>query len=327
MRLLVVLLVVFMTLTVNAQDDELPESPVQRCMNLGNMLEAPNEGDWGVRVEEDYLATIADAGFDTVRIPVRWSNHADETAPYTIDETFMERVHEVVDWALEADLKVILNVHHYEEIMSNPQAHTERLEALWRQIAESFTDYPDTVIFELLNEPFNEIGHTLWNALYPDLIAVIRESNPERLLLFGGDMWNSAYSLDNLILPEDTDNLIVTFHFYEPFTFTHQGAEWTDGADAWLGTTFGSAADMTLIQTTFDKVQAWGIEHQMPIILGEFGAYSRAPMESRLLYTETVRQAAEERGFGWCYWEFASGFGIYDPVSHQFNELLLTLID
>ena len=93
---------------------------IRNCVNMGNMLEAPIEGEWGTVVAEHYFSAIAEAGFDTVRIPIHWSGHTDTRAPYTIDPIFLARVDEVIGWALDANLQVILNVHHYYEIMDTP---------------------------------------------------------------------------------------------------------------------------------------------------------------------------------------------------------------
>lgn len=297
---------------------------INRCVNLGNMLEAPNEGDWGLSVEESYMTTIAEAGFDSVRIPIRWSGHVDDNN--IIDETFLNRIYEVVDWALSADLTVIINVHHYEAMMNNPEDEFENLVSLWEQIDSAFTVYPDTVVFELLNEPNNNLDYRLWNDYYPQLINLIRENNPTRVLIVGGDNWNSPDALENLVLPDDTDNLLLTFHFYDPFEFTHQGADWTVGSDDWLGTTFGSDEDYAFITDIFDDVDAWSEDNDVDVLLGEFGAYLRADLDSRILYTQAVRELAEERGMGWCYWEFGAGFGIYDTQAQAFNELYEALI-
>lgn len=320
---LIVLCLLFPLVVTAQHDTEETDLSLNRCINLGNMLEAPAEGEWGLRVEESYFETIADAGFDSVRIPIRWSTHQDGEA---IDETFLSRIYEVLSWALDADLDVIINVHHYEEMMSNPEDEFDNLMTLWEQIALAFADYPDSVLFELLNEPHDNLDYRLWNEYYPQLIEVIRRTNPTRLIIVGGDDWNSASALDNLVLPRDTDNLIVTFHFYEPFEFTHQGAEWVEDSEEWMGTTFGSAADYRVINNTFDEVRAWGAARNVPIFLGEFGAYSRADFEQRIAYTQAVREAAEERGIAWCYWEFASTFGIYDPETETFNGLYPALI-
>ena len=301
-------------------------APFGKCVNLGNMLEAPNEGEWGLSVEEDFFSTIANAGFDAVRIPTKWSNKAGNTAPYTISPTFFARMDEVIGWALDAGLQVILNIHHYDEIMVSPDTHTARVIAIWSQIASHYAAYPDTLAFELLNEPFGELTDAKWNALFPQLITTVRATNPTRRIVFGGTWWNSYHTLDELVLPVDKSNLIATFHYYLPFEFTHQGAEWVDGSDAWLGETWGLGTDYQNIFNDFDWVRQWSEANEIPILLGEFGSYYKADQASRLLYTEAVRLAAEDNGFSWCYWEFAAGFGIYDNNTDQFNDLLPMLI-
>ncbi len=303
------------------------EAPrLNRCVNLGNMLEAPREGEWGLVVQQDFLVQMADAGFDTVRIPVKWSGHADQDAPYTIEPAFMRRVQQVVDWALAQDLQAVLNIHHYDEMAQNPAAHEARLIGLWQQIAAHFADYPAALVFELLNEPNTALTADRWNALYPQLIETVRASNPTRQIIFGPVNWNSLYALDELELPDDRSNLIVTFHYYEPFQFTHQGAEWVDGSGAWRGTIWGTRADYRRLDEDFAAVKAWAETHQVPVWLGEFGAYSAADPTSRRLYTQAVRESAEANGIGWCYWELASGFGIYDARTQQFNDLYRALI-
>src|SRR5512143_3086392 len=111
--------------TLTTVNSPVPSS-LQRGINLGNMLEAPREGDWGLRVQEDYFDWIKEAGFDFVRLPVRWSTHAQQSAPYAIDAAFFARVDEVVNWALERDLAIIVDFHHYEEIMPKPRENEER---------------------------------------------------------------------------------------------------------------------------------------------------------------------------------------------------------
>jgi endoglucanase len=325
MRSIVMIIVLMMWSGMTIQAGNTP-APFGRCVNLGNMLEAPNEGEWGLVVQEDFFATIADAGFTAVRIPTKWSGHADANPPYTIHPTFLVRITEVVNWALDAGLQVILNIHHYDEIMVTPDAHTARVIALWEQIATHFSAYPDALAFELLNEPFGALTDAKWNALYPQLITTIRQTNPTRRIVFGGTWWNSFDTLDELILPADKSNLIATFHYYLPFEFTHQGAEWVDGSNAWLGQTWGTPADYQTIMTDFDWVRDWADANHIPILLGEFGAYYKADQASRLLYTEAVRMTAEAHDFSWCYWEFAAGFGIYDVNTNQFNDLYPMLI-
>lgn len=309
-----------------AQGPSTPPTPsVQRCINFGNMLESPNEGEWGLTVEEDYFRTVADAGFDTVRLPVSWSTHADTQAPYTIDPTFFVRIDEVIGWALAADLQLILNIHHYWEMSVAPTDHLPRLLGLWQQIATHYADYPPTLLFEAMNEPNDQLTPLLWNTMQAEVIDTIRQSNPTRTIVVGGGNWNAVSSLWLLELPAD-DHLLATFHFYEPFTFTHQGAEWADGMDAYLGTPWGSDEERLFLAAQLEMAAAWGAVRDIPILLGEFGAYWRADMDSRLAWTSAVREAAEQNNLGWCYWEWAAGFGIYDRETGQLNEIYTALM-
>src|SRR5262245_19527685 len=106
-----------------------------RGINLGNALEAPEEGAWGVTLKADYFREIKKAGFDTVRLPVNWPAHAKADAPYTIDPKFAERVDWAIDQALTHQLNIVVNVHHYRALDADPDPHVPRLVGLWEQIA------------------------------------------------------------------------------------------------------------------------------------------------------------------------------------------------
>jgi endoglucanase len=262
-------------------------------------------------------------GFATVRIPVRWSAHAATSPPYAIDTVFLNRVTTVVRQARSAGLMVVLNMHHYEEIFTDPQGQRDRFLALWRQIATQFRAFPDSLVFEVLNEPHDSLTPDLWNEFFRDALAVIRESNPDRYVMIGTAVWGGVSSLDRLLLPVDS-HLILTFHYYLPFEFTHQGAEWVSGSDAWLGTTWGTSQDSAAVRRDFDAARSWATQHDIPVFMGEFGAYSRAAMDDRVAWTRFVAREAERRGFSWAYWEFDFGFGAY--TNGQWNELHGALI-
>ena len=302
----------------------IPTITLQRGINFGNMLEAPNEGDWGLTVKEEYFLLVKEAGFDFVRLPIRWSTHATQEAPYAIDPTFFARIDEIVNWALQRDLKIILNIHHYQEIMSDPWGNKNRYLAIWKQIAEHYQNAPSTVLFELLNEPHDQLDAGLWNQYFVESLAVVRATNPGRDVIVGPVFWNSHLWLSSLDIPAD-EHLIATFHYYLSFQFTHQGAEWVEGSYPWLGTTWDATdAEKAEITAHFDLVADWARKHHgVRILLGEFGAYSKAPQDSRLRWMEFVRSEAERHGFAWSYWEFASGFGIYDPYTKVWREELL----
>jgi len=298
---------------------------LQRGVNMGNMLEAPNEGDWGVFVQKEYFDLIKNADFDFIRLPVRWSGHADKSRPYTIDPVFLSRVDQVVDWALARNLRIIIDLHHYNEISDDPWGERNTFLSIWKQIAEHYKTYPPTVIFELLNEPNSLLQASLWNQYLGQALTIIRNSNPTRDVIIGPVQWNSFTFVSELDLPNDP-HLVATFHYYLPLDFTHQGLdEVIKGSGRWLATIWTATDDEKAeIVRNFDYVADWSKRHgNIPILLGEFGVYSRAPQDSRIRWTMFVREQAEAHGFAWSYWEFGSTFGVYDPAAEAWHRDLL----
>ncbi|OHB48757.1 MAG: endoglucanase [Planctomycetes bacterium GWF2_41_51] len=296
-----------------------------RGINFGNALEAPKEGEWGVTLKQEYFEIIKKAGFDSVRIPIRWSSHAMEQSPYTIDPNFFKRVDWAVKNALHNNLYVMINMHHYMELMEEPNAHSERFLALWKQVAEHYKDYPNSVLFEPLNEPHNALTSELWNPLLEKAIAVIRESNPQRTIVVNPAHY--ASDIDRLVLPESDRNTIVSFHYYMPMEFTHQGAEWTPETKDLSGITWkATEEEKQAVDNHFNKAEDWSKKYNRPINVGEFGAYYKAGAYDRIRWTGYVANSAIRRGFSFHYWEFCSGFGVYDPQRNEWKSNLLNAI-
>jgi endoglucanase len=300
-----------------------------RGINLGNMLDAPVEGQWGVKLEPAYIDK-AGAAFNTVRLPVRWSNHAARTADATLDPAFAQRVDSAVDALLAKGVYVIVDMHHYSQLSGDavhpqeapvdPAVMEERLVNMWRQIAQRYKDRPPKLLFELLNEPHGRLNGEAWNTLAPKVLAAVRASNPSRTVLIGPGEWNSIAELPKLRLPADR-NLIVAVHNYDPFPFTHQGVEWLPKPFP-TGVRCCDAAQRKQVTDALDAAVKWSRDKGYPLHLGEFGTYEAVDMPSREAYARMVRDEAERRGIGWTYWEFAASFGIYSPKTGQWIEPL-----
>ena len=159
-----------------------------RGINLGNALDTGGEGGSRFWLREQNFADVREAGFNTVRLPVRWSAHADESWPYTIDSDFSTRVDWAIGNALARDLNVVLNVHHYHELQNAPRAHQARFVALWEQISARYADRCARLYFELLNEPREALTAEVWNGLLADALAAVRVRNPDR----GYGAWSSS---------------------------------------------------------------------------------------------------------------------------------------
>lgn len=296
--------------------------PIQRCVNLGNALEAPREGEWGYRIREQDLLLIEQAGFDSVRLPVKWSAHAADTPPYTLDPAILNRVESVVDTAISLGLFVVLDVHHYNELMEDPETHTPRLVAMWTQIADRFVDYPDSLIFEIINEPHGALmtpGRI--DSINAEVHAVIRVRSPERWIVVGGGEWGWVDGLLKTDPPIDSRTM-ATFHHYGPYEFTHQGAEWLDDAPP-AGAVWGTARERAQLERMFDLGVDFRDRTGLPIFLGEFGVVETADLRERAEWTSAVREAAEARDFAWCHWDYAAAFPLYDIEAEQWIQPML----
>jgi endoglucanase len=304
-----------------------------RGINFGNMFDSPlANGDWGVAPDkaDDYLRFVtlaADAGFKHIRVPVRWSNHASADAAAVIDPVFAARVDALIDAGLARGLYVMLDVHHYRQLDGDALDKGEfrvaddvvelRYLNMWRQISQRYANRSSRLLFELYNEPHGKQNAT-WNTLMSRALRVVRLTNPERVVVVGPTHWNNANSLRDLRLPADS-NLLVTVHNYEPFKFTHQGAEWVSPPLP-IGSTCCDAAQRSEALRALDLAAQWSQANHYPVHVGEFGSYQAAPLESRVAYTRMMRDAMEARQLPWTYWELASGFGLYDPITNAWRK-------
>jgi len=286
--------------------------PIGRCINLSNVLEAPKEGEWGKPVEDGDFAFIADAGFKTVRIPINWAAHAKGAAPYSIDKAFMARVHHVVQAATDNHLNVIINVHHFSSMMTDPDAHYDRLAGIWAQISLEFSDAPTSVWFEILNEPQKKLNNKNIIFYLKPSLENIRKNNPNRPVIIGGEDWSSLNSLSDLNIPSDP-YLVPTFHYYTPFDFTHQGAHWVKSAPP-FGRRWGSREDKEILDRDVARAEAYMDRTGRAPFIGEFGAQddAKVPIADRIRYYGAVSGAFASAGIQSCAWGYASGFRLRD---------------
>lgn len=288
-----------------------PAVRVGKCINISNTLEAPHEGAWAPPVAEDDFKIIRAAGFKTVRIPVAWASHAEAAPPYTIEPAFLARVHHVVDLATASGLQAILDFHNYTAFEQNAEGERQRFVGLWDQVARSFSGAPPTVWFELLNEPHDQLVNANLPGLYAPALAAIRASNPTRVVVVGPE-WNNLDKLIAYTLPDDP-NVVPSFHYYDPFKFTHQGARWPDLVPP-LGKGFGSAEDKAELDTTLAKVAKYMADTGRVPFVGEYGAQddARVPLNLRVRYYGIVSTAFASLGVDSCAWGYRRGFRLRD---------------
>ncbi|MCT4542198.1 MAG: glycoside hydrolase family 5 protein [Vallitalea sp.] len=297
--------------------------PFHKCMNIGNALDSPKNIKWDVELKNEYFDLIKNAGFDSVRIPVRFSDYAKDQPNYKLEENFMKEVDEYIDYAISKDLVVILDLHHFSELMKEPDKYKNCFLRIWEQLSQRYQNHSDKLVFEILNEPNKNLKYYIWNKYLNEAIRIVRKTNKYRLIIIGSTGFSSLDNLKYLKLPKDK-NLIATFHFYEPNEFTFQGNVYHEGFEhlkniPWSGTDSQSK----YIKERFSKVKKWADENRIIVFLGEFGVNKNAPQKDRVVWVENVRKTAEEMGFAWGYWEFCSEFGVYDTKRSCWNEFLL----
>ncbi len=304
----------FATSAASAQQSEANPAPafeMQRCVNMGNSLDGERGSDWRKSINPSDFLRIKAAGFDTVRIPARWGDYSGPAPDYLIEPAFMAEVDAAVQAALAADLKVILNIHHFNELMEDPRGEMKKLLAMWRQIAPHFADAPDRLWFEALNEPSHNLNGDLMRAAQTTSVLAIRESNPDRIIILGGEEWSGLTSLPTNIAPPDS-NIVYTFHYYDPFDFTHQYADWLEDEMPTKKRSWGSRRDKEELEAAAEYAAAFREAVGHPVFVGEFGANDPINAKDRVKWAGAVRAAMEDKDIPWCLWSFSNTFALYD---------------
>lgn len=268
------------------------------------------------RFQWRHFTEIRRGGFDFVRLNLQAFRFMDSNN--RLDPVWLAKLDDVLREAEKAGLGVIVDEHDFDACSQDVDVCRTKLSAFWTQVAPRFAGAPRNVAFELLNEPHDKLNGDVWNGLFAEELAIVRKTNPTRIVVVGPTHWNSLKDLPLLKLPPDP-NLLVTFHYYEPFHFTHQGAKWVPEVTNLHGITWGSPAERAALRADFDTVAAWSAANRRPILLGEFGAYDKSgtPMNLRVAYTSAVRCEAERHQFGWAYWQFDSDFIAWDMAKDQ----------
>lgn len=321
----------------------------RRGINLGNALDAPAEGAWGVTLDEAHFELASALGFDHVRLPVRFSRSSPEP-PYTLDAALLRRV----DWALDRahahGLGVVLDWHHDDALTRDPGAHEARFLSGWAQLADRYAERPDSVRFELLNEPHDALDARRWGALAARAAAVVRARDGSRVLVIDSTDWASPDALAALEVPRD-GRVVASFHMYAPHLFTHQGARWlgpeydargvvfpgpparpptrpavsAPWVEAWLRRherepAATNPSSHAVIDAALDLAVAFTARTGVNVYMGEFGAVDAADAASRARWLVAVREGAERRGLGWAYWDNGGEFALLRPRERAWVE-------
>ncbi|WP_344979799.1 glycoside hydrolase family 5 protein [Compostibacter hankyongensis] len=287
------------------------------------------------------LALMRQLGFTTVRLPVSFDHWTSRKAPYVIEERrYFAAIDSILSWAGEYGLKVIIDDHHGAlDDSARVMQELPRLEAIWRQVATRYKDTdPERVFFELYNEP-HQISSEAWKTCALQLLKTVRDIAPHHTLIIGGESWNSIDGLLKMgVLPDD--NIIYTFHFYDPFLFTHQGASWAgkkETANTGIPFPYDASAMPPLnplskgtwgehnynaysvegqaasLRKKLEAAKAFSDKFKVPVFCGEWGSYKKYPdPASRVRYMATIKGLLEALHIPFAYWEWDQSFSFFD---------------
>lgn len=288
---------------------------MQKGINLGNTFEPPTEAGWNnPKAQEYYFDMYRDAGFDCVRIPVRWDSYTGKTAPFKVTDTYMNRIEQVVDWGLERGLFIVINSHHDDWIKTSyTETNKARFDSIWSQIAVRFKNKSEKLVFEIINEPHG-LTKEQNDDLHARVLSIIRKTNPTRLVIFQGHNWGGSDELVAAAIPNDK-YVIGSFHSYDPYLFGLEGQG-----------TWGSASDYATLESKFKNVSNWSVKNNIPVFLGEFGSLKKCDFNSRMRHYRAYVELSQKYGFACMAWDDGGDFRILERQQKTWDEVKDILI-
>jgi endoglucanase len=274
-------------------------------------------------------------GFKSLRLPVAFSHFESE---HILVEQLFTHIDNFVKQCSLYGFKVIIDYHNGNLNNSNYNTETSKLIELWTKLTKRYAHVNhDVLFFELYNEP-PHMDPQIWKDAVYNIVTAIRKIDKERTLIIGASNYNSIYELSRFVRLAD-ENVVYTFHFYEPFLFTHQGAEWIGDQESTIGVPFPYSAqkfpELNIKakntdgeknynkypidgneQSVKDKLQIvknWSNKYYVPILCGEYGAYNKyADVYSRCRYIKTVRQVLKALSIPGMMWDYNGSFSIFN---------------
>jgi len=332
-----------------------PTPPFSRGVNLTSWFQAggPRNIPFTKFTKEDF-EDIQSLGCDVIRLPINLHAMNTGTSDYELDPLFLMFLDSAVMWAEDLGIYLIIDNHTFDPAVNTDPAVGDILVKVWVQLASRYESSSDKILYEVLNEPHG-IADAIWGDIQQRVIDTIRTVDNTHTIVVGGADWNGINGLN--ALPVYTDNnLLYTFHFYDPFIFTHQGATWGSPSMAdlrdvpfpyvadsmpafpaslvgtWIENAFNGYAnegDAATIGQRLDVVQQFVQTRNVPVFCGEFGVYiPNSQPDDRVRWYDVTRKALEDRNIAWTIWDYKGGFGIFEPggndlFDHDLNTAMI----
>ena len=331
------------------------EAPFHRGVNLTNWFQASGPGQVQyTKYSRTDFENIRSLGFDVIRLPINLHYMTSGEPDYTLDPLFLNNLGRVISWAEELGIYLILDNHTFSVSEATDPEVGDVLNKVWGQMAMTFSDRSEYLCYEVLNEPHG-IADASWNQIQQSVVETIRQADTTHFIILGPAGWNSYNNLSAMPVYTD-DKLIYTFHFYDPFLFTHQGATWVDPSMAeianvpfpyepatmppmpgqYAGTWVGNLFDTYPLEGTVEKIRElidiavrFREERDVALFCGEFGVYQPNSQEAdRVRWYDEVSSYLDSMNIAWTTWDYHGGFGIFKKNSdglfeHDLNVPLL----
>jgi len=331
---------------------------IHRGTNISHWLsQSSRRGEerraWFTKKDVEFLAGL---GFDHLRIPIDEEQMWDKDG--NKEPEAFKLLNSALDWCAEYNLRAVVDLHilrshHFNKkekpLWTRPEAQ-ERFFQFWRDLSAELINRPvSAVAYELMNEPVADDPED-WNKLVEKAVAVIREKEPDRVIVIGSNRWQSADTFDQLRLPEGDRYILLSFHMYEPFALTHHMASWThirdyDGPVHYPGVTVKKEDlqkypkelqealkgqvrnyDKDAMLKHFQKPLALAKETGLPLYCGEWGCLPTVPEKDRLQWYADMRDVLETNGIAWATWDYKGSFGIVNGDGSKNQKLIDVLL-
>ncbi len=285
-------------------------------------------------IQRSDFALLKKLGFTTIRLPVAFTYFDDKKIE--LNEVF-KRIDEVLKLCKEYNFNLIVDYHSGRLKNDNYLTETPKIVDTWQKVAKYYiAESPDKLFFDVYNEPV--VNDQVWKDAAYNIVAGIRKIDKKRTLLVGASNYNSIYELSRFERLAD-DNIIYAFHFYEPFFFTHQGAEWVGNETATTGVAFpyseenfprlnprakntwgetkyyeyrNDGNEQSLLDKLSKYVKPWSDKYHVPVVCSEYGAYNKyADPDSRCRYIKAMRKTLKTLNIPGLMWEYNDGFSIF----------------
>jgi endoglucanase len=321
--------------------------PFHHGVNLTGWFQADNARKIQFRkfTRKDF-ADIKSLGCDVIRLPINLHGMTAGVPDYKIDPLFISFLDSAVNWAEELQLYLLIDNHSFDPLANTSPDIGLTLNKVWPQLAEHYKDRSDFIIYEVLNEPHG-ISNQVWGNIQQQAIDAIRSMDTKHKIIVGPSGYNSYNDLAELPVYTDA-NLIYTFHFYDPFMFTHQGASWVSPSmeplsgvpfpynagsmpacpPSLLGSWIESGLNSYPVDGTVDKVKSlidiavnFRNARNIDIFCGEFGVYiPNSNNVNRSFWYQTIKEYLDLKGIPWTIWDYKGGFGVFKKGSGEVFE-------